>query len=137
MRCFMPLIRCKQLINKHLISPNSNHFIKMSSSHGQPKRYFINSMPDYHPELSESDDFNYKSKIEEIADFIWQKTSKKSGRSDPYVGNSGIAYMFWYLSQQEWLFDEQQRITYLDKSKYYIKDVLKGLGSDDRLLINV
>ena len=107
----------------------------MSSFHSQPKRYFINSMPDYVPGQShQADDFNYKAKIEEIADLIWQKTSNRSGSNDPYVGKSGIAYMFWYLAQQQWLFNEEQRINFINKARHYITDVLNNMTTNDRLI---
>ncbi|RZF48894.1 hypothetical protein LSTR_LSTR003274 [Laodelphax striatellus] len=93
------------------------------SSHGEPRRYFINNLPD-HVASSEViiDEARIKDQILQIVSNILKKEPPSAKHADGglYVGIGGIAYMFFHLSQNRAFQHEKEQ--FVAKGLEYIRE---------------
>uniref|UniRef100_A0A1B0G9X1 LanC-like protein 3 homolog n=1 Tax=Glossina morsitans morsitans TaxID=37546 RepID=A0A1B0G9X1_GLOMM len=85
-------------------TPNSN--LQLLAKEEKKKRYFTNPFPDYVDPRStpyEFDEKHVKHLIAVYVDGVLEKCSPgyddEEMRGDLYIGNAGIAYMFWKMSR--------------------------------------
>lgn len=90
-----------------------------------PKRYFINTLPDYQEDSNRFTEQNWKSKIHDTVNVITdrQKPSVKAADGGLYVGIAGIGYMFYYMSLSPAFVEEKSNL--LRKGLEYIEPALE------------
>src|SRR5882757_9039751 len=70
--------------------------------------------------------------IEELIEYISTNVLESNGWNQEYniySGNAGIAYMFWYLSQQILHFNQQKRTQFLELAKTLISRSLQWMST--------
>jgi hypothetical protein len=90
--------------------------------------YFTNNLSDYRPNSEIDPNINnfLKEKIISISDDIWEIVKSEDRQNDCiYSGNAGIAYMFWYLSQQDF-YSKEQKHQFIIRARTLIKNSLES-----------
>jgi hypothetical protein len=99
--------------------------IQTSLSMSVPKRYFVNTLPDYPVDSNRLTEQNLKSKIYDTVNVITdrQKPSVKAADGGLYVGIAGISYMFYHMSLSPAFIEEKSKL--LGKGLEYIEPALE------------
>lgn len=99
--------------------------IQTCSSMSVPKRYFVNTLPDYQLDSNRFTEQNWKSKIHDTVNVITdrQKPSVKAADGGLYVGIAGIGYMFYHMSLSPAFVEEKSNL--LGKGLEYIEPALE------------
>jgi hypothetical protein len=99
--------------------------IQTSLSMSVPKRYFVNTLPDYPIDSNLFTEQNWKSKIHDTVKVIAdrQKPTVKAADGGLYVGIAGISYMFYHMSLSPTFVEEKSKL--LGKGLEYIEPALE------------
>jgi hypothetical protein len=102
-----------------------NRKLRQSASMSFPKRYFVNTLPDYRVGYETSADKNWNSQIQQTVNIITdrQKASVKAADGGLYVGVAGIGYMFYHMSLSPTFVGEKSKL--LEKGLQYIQPALE------------
>ncbi|RWS29093.1 lanC-like protein 3 [Leptotrombidium deliense] len=99
------------------------------------KRYFTNNAPDLETEANIDCEL-LTSRLRTLVELIKVKQTRNANTQDcdggPYVGLSGISFMFWYLSQQTKLFSAEERTQFLDDALAYLRPALDYAENVDK-----
>ncbi|XP_064615891.1 LOW QUALITY PROTEIN: lanC-like protein 3 [Liolophura sinensis] len=93
-------------------------------------RFFVNQFPDYDTgSIVTIDESRWSDAVRSLADEVYENMKPEPDNSGGglYVGNAGLAYMFYYLSKIKHLSAKREK--YLEKAMEYLEQAIAHINS--------